>query len=376
MRQIALISGDFTPLGGMDAGNHALADYLASRGDCEVHLIAHRIWHDLAANARVKFHPVRRWANSNLLSAPVLDLVARGVGRRILEQGGRVVVNGGNCRLGDVNWVHYVHAGNPPTIAGAWWRRLHGQLAYRYYLWTERRVVRSAKVVIVNSRVTAAQVVERLGVKPERVKVVYYGCDPARFVPVDEAQRQAAASRFGLPADQPIALFVGALGDRRKGFDSLFEAWSELCAQPDWPAHLAVAGAGGELELWKQRAVDAGLEKRISFLGFRKDIPDLMRCGSVLVHPARYEAYGLAVQEALCAGVPAIVSRAAGVSERYPDELNDLLMEPGAGAAGIRQALLRWQAGQRGLREATGRLSHQLRLHTWDHMAGEIYQLL
>jgi len=38
----------------------------------------------------------------------------------------------------------------------------------------------------------------------------------------------------------------------------------------------------------------------------------------VLVSPVRYEAYGLNVQEALCCGVPAIVSACAGVAERYP----------------------------------------------------------
>src|SRR5262249_42932765 len=43
-----IVAGDFTPLGGMDAANHALARYLAGRGD-EIELVTHRAWPDLAA---------------------------------------------------------------------------------------------------------------------------------------------------------------------------------------------------------------------------------------------------------------------------------------------------------------------------------------
>ena len=63
------------------------------------------------------------------------------------------------------------------------------------------------------------------------------------------------------------------------------------------------------------------------------------------MHPARYEAYGLAVHEALCRGLPALVSASAGVAERYPADL------AAAAASAIRAArrsstarLLAWRA--------------------------------
>ena len=49
MSRWLLIAGDFTPLGGMDRANHALASSLAAAAGREVHLVAHRVWPDLAA---------------------------------------------------------------------------------------------------------------------------------------------------------------------------------------------------------------------------------------------------------------------------------------------------------------------------------------
>ena len=52
-----LVAGDFTPFGGMDAANHALARYLAARG--EVHLVTHRASADLAALPAITPHRPR-----------------------------------------------------------------------------------------------------------------------------------------------------------------------------------------------------------------------------------------------------------------------------------------------------------------------------
>ena len=115
-----------------------------------------------------------------------------------------------------------------------------------------------------------------------------------------------------------MVAFVGALGDRRKGFDRLFDAWQQLCRDPAWDADLVVAGHGGELTQWRRLAASSGLDGRIRFLGFRDDVSTVLAAADVLVHPARYEAYGLGVHEAICRGLPAIVSAAAGVAELYP----------------------------------------------------------
>src|SRR5579862_1398480 len=58
VRPWLVVAGDFTPLGAMDIANHALARHLAARGD--VHVVAHRVWTDLAALPTLTVNPVWR----------------------------------------------------------------------------------------------------------------------------------------------------------------------------------------------------------------------------------------------------------------------------------------------------------------------------
>ena len=178
----------------------------------------------------------------------------------------------------------------------------------------ERSAIRAARVVVCNSRRTAADVVNRLGVEPDRVRVVYLGVDSDRFPAVTQAERVAARLQLGWE-DRPWVGFVGQLGNRVKGFDTLYAAWRELCHDPRWDANLAVVGGGADLPWWEAQAATHGLAGRIRFLGYRTDVPDILAGCDALAHPARYDAYGMAVHEALCRGLPVVVSSAAGVSE-------------------------------------------------------------
>jgi glycosyltransferase involved in cell wall biosynthesis len=364
-----LVSGDFTPLGGMDRANHALASYLARSGH-ETHLVTHRAWDDLSALSQVRVHRVARPGGKHLLGSPLLARAGRREARRIAGRGTRVLVNGGNCAWGDVNWVHYVHAAHTPRQPGSLLRRTKATLFHRAALAAERSCLRRARVVIANSERTRADLVERVGVPAERIHTVYYGSEPGRFRPASEAERAEARRRLGWDDDRPTIAFVGALGDTRKGFDTLFDAWGRLVRGGAWDARLAVVGTGASLEDWRRRA--GGLGGSIDFLGFRKDVPEVLRGCDALVSPTRYEAYGLGVHEALCCGLPALVSRSAGVAERYPAELEDWLIPDPDDAADLAARLGRWRERAATPSAALADFSARLRGETWDHMAGQI----
>jgi glycosyltransferase involved in cell wall biosynthesis len=373
-----LVSGDFTPLGGMDVANHALARHLALRPGTEaVHLVTHRAWADLAALPAVRVHRVARPGGSHLLGMPLLARAGRAWARRLAPGGARVIVNGGNCAWGDVNWVHYVHAAWAPPADGGPAARLKAAVAHRYFLRTERARVPRAGLVLANSERTRADLIDRLGVPAGRVRVVYYGIDPARFGPPTAAERAGARARLGLPGDdRPVVAFVGALGDRRKGFDTLFAAWRHLAGASSWAARLVVVGAGAALAAWRARAAAAGLlGPSIQFLGFRDDVPDVLAACDLLVSPARYEPYGLNAHEALCRGLPALVAARAGVAERYPPALRGPLLLPDPeDAAALARRLRAWHDARAACRAAVAPLGRELRARTWDRCAAEIVE--
>lgn len=375
MSRYVLVTGDFVKTGGMDRANYALARHLAERGD-EVHLVAHRVADDLLRDGHVVWHRVPKPLNSYFLASPLLDRA----GRRLAHQrasegkGARVVVNGGNCRFGDVNWVHYVHAAWEPRIPrAAGPRALKAALARRLDLRAERLSLERARLVVANSESTRSVLVDCLGVAPERVRVIYYGCDPERFRPPSDTERSEALGSLGWTDGRPALAFVGALGDLRKGFDTLLDAWKRLASEPSWDARLAVVGSGPSLPLWRARAAEAGLEGRsIEFLGFRADVPRVLWACDGLVSPTRYEAYGLNVHEALCRGVPALVSARAGVAERFPPELGGWRIDDPEDPAELAGRIRLWRAGLDRPQPALDALSRRLRARTWDHMAADL----
>jgi glycosyltransferase involved in cell wall biosynthesis len=172
-----------------------------------------------------------------------------------------------------------------------------------------------------------------------------------------------------------VVAFVGALGDRRKGFDTLLAAWQRLC-RGNWDADLVVIGGGAELPVWRTRVQAIGLEERIRFLGFRRDVPELLPACDLLVSSTRYEAYGLGVHEALCCGVPALVSRSAGVAERYPAELAHFLLDDPEDDVALAARLFAWREHRDGCRPDVATLTERLRQRTWDDMVAEMLGLM
>jgi glycosyltransferase involved in cell wall biosynthesis len=306
--------------------------------------------------------------SSSFLGAPLLASAGRRWAGYVAAQGGRAIVNGGNCGAEDVNWVHYVHASFLPPPEGGLFRRLRTRVMGKVYRTQEKQRIRMARVVVANSQRTRNDLIERLDVRADKVKVVYYGIDPIQFRPGTDAERAEVREELGVAEGEPLVAFVGALGDRRKGFDVLFDAWCELASR-GWEGTLAVVGRGAQLEQWRARAQAAGPAVRIRFLGFRADVDRILRGCDALVSPTRYEAYGLGVHEALCCGVPALASARAGVAEQYSQALKPLLIQEPESPSQVAAALERFWSDEPAWRMRTLELSAELRSHTWDEMA-------
>lgn len=377
--QYLIVSGDFVKAGGMNQPNYELARYLADAG-YRTHLVGYRAADDLARHPGIVFHRVAKPAGSYFLGQPVLDLIGRRWARVIAAAGGRVIVNGACCAWDDVNWIHHLQDAFVPRVTAGRVRRLKHRVQRRIDVAAERRILPRARLAFTTTETMKRAVIERFGLAAARVHAVYLGIDAALFRPPDANERAAARARLEQdagPAERgrPLVAFVGALGDTRKGFDKLFEAWARLCAQPSWDADLVVAAAGGELAQWKSRAASAGIAARIRFLDFDRDDTFIARvlwgCDA-LVLPSRYEGYGRPVQEALCCGIPALVSRASGIVEQYPANLADLIIPDAEDAEEIAARLARWRSSIDAWRERIAPFSAALRSHTWRSMAEQM----
>lgn len=369
-----LVAGGFHRHGGMDKANAALARYLIERRT-PLHLVTHQVDREFSSRPGVTVHIVSRPAGSFFLGERLLEWCGRAVASRISAKwpGTRVLVNGGNCNWSDVNWVHSVHHAWPCVDhdAPVWFKiknRLTKSLARR----RERLSICAARLVLANSERSRRDLIGRLKLNPGQVYTVYPGTDPA-WRAATAAKRAAARAWLGKSEKRPLVAFVGALGhDQNKGFDTLWSAWRMLCANSDWDADLAVAGGGSGVARWQAWIAQAGLADRVRLLGFTDRMADLLAAADLLVSPARYEAFGLNVQEAICRGVPALVTSSAGVAERYPSDLAEMMLPDPENVDDLVARLLRWRSSIDCWKDRFRPLATALRNYTWTDMASRI----
>ena len=120
------------------------------------------------------------------------------------------------------------------------------------------------------------------GVPAERVSVIRSGTDAARFSP---RRGDAALKRaLGLPLDKPI---VGKIANASpwKGQAALLEA-AALLSKRGSPAHFVLAGRDTQANWVREKVAALGLKDRITLLGFRTDVPEILSCLDVSVNAA------------------------------------------------------------------------------------------
>lgn len=128
---------------------------------------------------------------------------------------------------------------------------------------------------------------------------------------------------LGIPADAPLAVSI-ATNPRLKGIDRLLDA---LVLQPR--LRLLIVGSQ---QRWLLRQIRAlGLHNRVHAVRYSADIMRYISAADVLVHPARAEAAGQVIAEALLAGEPVVVSDACGYADRV-GTAGVVLNEPFSGA--------------------------------------------
>lgn len=200
------------------------------------------------------------------------------------------------------------------TMTQAWRRRAALRWAFR----------RSRAVVAV-SEATRTQLLEDLGLSPDRLSLIRNG------VPVVAGDGAAIRRELGIGPDALMVLAVGNL-DPRKGHRVLLNALIALeptRASPEW--HLVVAGGRGgpEREPLLALAAAHGLSNRVHILGQREDVPNLQAAADVFVMPSLWEGLPLALLEAMIAGNPCVASRTSGIPEAITDNDTGLLVAPG-----------------------------------------------
>ncbi len=162
-----------------------------------------------------------------------------------------------------------------------------------------------ADLIVAVSHFTAAQVEQRLGVDPARIRVIHHGVRPPDREPLGASQRE------------PIVLHVGAL-QKRKNILRLIQAFERL--DPEWK--LVLAGSAGYAADEILRAIAASpARSRIELPGYIPlgALEDWYARASIFAFPSLDEGFGMPVLEAMARGVPVLTSDRSALREVSAD---------------------------------------------------------
>lgn len=206
---------------------------------------------------------------------------------------------------------------------------------------TMRLIASTATTVVATSHYTADSV--RASAPNARLEVVHPALDVARFDPA-RIDRAAARARLGVAGTRHVLLGVVAQLTPWKGQDTAIEAL-RLLREQRVDAHLLLIGSAKfvarstrfDNEAYVARLhrliADVGLEDRVSWLGERDDVPQLVRALDVLLLPSHEEPLGRALIEAMALEVPVLATNVGGPPELIRDGCEGYLLPPGEPAA-------------------------------------------
>ncbi len=269
--------------------------------------------------------------------------------------------------LGDVGAPLVTTVHHPITVdrqleldaADTWQRRWSVK---RWYAFTrmQKRVARRLPSVLTVSGTSRQEIVDHLGVRPDRVHVVHIGADTDLFSPDPSVRQVPGRIVTTSSADVPL-----------KGLVFLVEALAKVRAEhPD--AHLVVVGKRAEDGPVAQAIERYGLDGAVRFVKGISDaeLVDLVRSAEVACVPSLYEGFSLPAAEAMATGTPLVATTGGAIPEVAGRDGETCLAVP-PGDAGALAAALSRLLGDGELRERLGRAGRERVLNhfTWARAA-------
>lgn len=128
---------------------------------------------------------------------------------------------------------------------------------------------------------------------------------------------------LGIPENARVGIVVGDLNDN-KNVKTIVSALSKTQEY----FHVIICGLGPNETSLKKLAEDLKVEHRVHFLGFRKDVKELYAVSDMFLFASKREGLPRSTMEAMCMGLPCIVSRIRGNVDLVDEKLGGYLLAP------------------------------------------------
>jgi glycosyltransferase involved in cell wall biosynthesis len=225
-----------------------------------------------------------------------------------------------------------------------------------------------ASTIVCVSKRLQQELADRSSLPGHKLRLIYNGVDP-------EAFRGATASglrgELGLPKDTTLVVSIGNIRPA-KGYEYLIDAAVSM-AELNPKIHFVVVGHQKEtlFKKLKDQIAHAPRQPNIHWLGFRRDVVNILRQADIFLLPSVSEGFSISTVEAMIAGVPVIATRSGGPEEIIDDGVSGVLVpvkDPGAIVEAVQKLMdhsIRKSLIEEGRRTASERFSLQSMLASY-----------
>lgn len=152
------------------------------------------------------------------------------------------------------------------------------------------------------------------------------GVDPEKFnFEMSEEEKDKLRKEIGIEKDDFVMIYPAELS-KRKNQGMLLRCMVELVKENN-KIKLLLPGLDSMNGMYQQMAKDLNVEEYVKFLGYRTDIPKLLKISNLAVSTARQEGLPVNIMEAMVCGLPAVVTNCRGNRDLVQDGVNGYVVE-------------------------------------------------
>lgn len=152
------------------------------------------------------------------------------------------------------------------------------------------------------------------------------GVDPEKFnFEMSEEEKDKLRKEIGIDKDDFVMIYPAELS-KRKNQGMLLRCTAELVKE-NKKIKLLLPGLDSMNGMYQQMAKELDIEENVKFLGYRTDIPKLLKISNLAVSTARQEGLPVNIMEAMVCGLPAVVTNCRGNRDLVQDGVNGYVVE-------------------------------------------------
>lgn len=209
---------------------------------------------------------------------------------------------------------------------------------------------------------------------PSAVSLIRPGIDPGPFQAfISASDRERVRAELGAGPTDALVGMVACLKPQKAPLDFVRVA-ERVCARHP-SARFALVGDGELRAPVERRIREAGLENRVRLVGWRRDIPAVMRALDVLLLTSHWEGLARVLLEARASGLPVVTTNVGGAAEAIVEGTHGWLCEPGdVDAEADRVCWALNEIGRRGSMDRSGGdVSGEFDIHQMVRQYEELY---